>query len=420
VTAFLISPPKGRHYTRQASIVVKKPTFVIVLLVATAAVARAIAPGATEIDGLLQAAVEQKRVPMAVAMIADANGVVYHRAVGTAEDAIFAIASMTKPITSVAVMQLVEAGRVQLDAPAATYVGELEKIQVLDGTARRPPRTPVTIRQLLTHTAGFGYEFMNKELLDLVAQKELPSVRAGSDGFLAAPLLFDPGTRWQYGISTDWLGRIVERVSGQTLEAYFRDRIFEPLRMMDSSFDVPPDKQPRVVPLYQRQVDGSLALQPRPPAKPVRFFSGGGGLHSTAADYMRFVRAIMAGGQLDGRRILSAQSVAAMGANQIGELNLHPLPSLIPTLATDGAILPGALDKFGLGFALNTTSEGTARGANTLTWAGIFNTFFWIDREKQVGAVLMTQMLPGLDPGARQLLEDFDHAVYARRSGAEH
>jgi CubicO group peptidase (beta-lactamase class C family) len=135
---------------------------------------------------------------------------------------------------------------------------------------------------------------------------------------------------------------------------------------------------------------------------------------------MRFVRAIMAGGQLDGRRILSAQSVAAMGANQIGELNLRPLPSLIPTLATDGAILPGALDKFGLGFALNTTSEGTARGANTLTWAGIFNTFFWIDREKQVGAVLMTQMLPGLDPGPRQLLEDFDRAVYARTSGARH
>jgi methyl acetate hydrolase len=399
---------------------VKKPTFVIVLLVAAVAAAGTIQPGATEIDGLLQAAVEQKRVPMAVAMVADANGVVYQRAVGTAEDAIFAIASMTKPITSVAVMQLVEAGRVQLDAPAATYVGELEKIQVLDGTARRPPRTPVTIRQLLTHTAGFGYEFMNKELLDLVAQKELPSVRAGSDEFLAAPLLFDPGTRWQYGISTDWLGRIVERVSGQTLEVYFRDRIFEPLRMMDSSFDVPLAKQSRVVPLYQRQADGSLALQPRPPAKPVRFFSGGGGLHSTAADYMRFVRAIMAGGQLDGRRILSAQSVAAMGANQIGELNLRPLPSLIPTLATDGAILPGALDKFGLGFALNTTSQGTARGANTLTWAGIFNTFFWIDREKQVGAVLMTQMLPGLDPGSRQLLEDFDRAVYARKSGAEH
>lgn len=398
----------------------KKPTFVIVLLVAAVAAARGSQPGAVEIDALLQTAVEQKRVPMAVAMIADANGVVYHRAVGTAEDAIFAIASMTKPITSVAVMQLVEAGRVQLDVPAATYVRELEKIQVLDGTARRPPRTPVTIRQLLTHTAGFGYEFMHKQLFDLVARKELPSAREGTDAFLAAPLLFDPGTRWEYGISTDWLGRIVERVSGQTLEVYFRDRIFEPLRMMDSSFEVPTDKQSRLVPLYQRQADGSLALQPRPPATPVRFFSGGGGLHSTAADYLRFVRAIMAGGQLDGRRILSQQSVAAMGANQIGELNLHPLPSLIPTLATDGAVLPGGLDKFGLGFALNTTSEGTTRGVNTLTWAGLFNTYFWIDREKQIGAVLMTQMLPALDPGPRQLLEDFDRAVYAQRSSAKH
>ena len=397
----------------------KKLTLVIVLLVAAVAAAPASRPGATEIDALLQTAVEQKRVPMAVAMIADANGVVYHRAVGTAEDAIFAIASMTKPITSAAVMQLVEAGRLQLDAPAASYVGELEKIQVLDGTGRRPPRSPVTIRQLLTHTAGFGYEFMNKELLDLVARKELPSVGAGSDGFLAAPLLFDPGTRWQYGISADWLGRIVERVSGQTLDVYFRDRIFEPLQMMDSSFDVPPDKEPRVVPLYQRQADGSLVLQPRPPAKPVRYFSGGGGLHSTAADYMRFVRTIMAGGQLDGRRILSSESVAAMGTNQIGDLAIRPFASLIPTLATDGGTLPGALDKFGFGFALNTTTEGTARGAKTLAWAGIFNTFFWIDREKQVGAVLMTQMLPGLDPGPRQLLEDFDRAVYARTSGAK-
>jgi methyl acetate hydrolase len=400
-------------------LVMKKPTVMIALLAAAVA-ARATQPDATAIDALLRTAVGQKRVPLAVAMVADGQGVIYRRAVGTSEDGIFAIASMTKPITSAAVMQLVEAGRVRLDEPAATYVAELARVEVLDGTTLRPPRTPVTVRQLLTHTAGFGYEFMNKEILDRVAKKELPSVGAGGDGFLAAPLLFDPGTAWQYGISTDWVGRIVERVSGQPLDVYFRERIFEPLRMIDSFFDVPPDKQSRVVPLYQRQADGSLALQPPPPANPVTFFSGGGGLHSTAADYLRFVRAMMAGGQLDGRRILSPQSVAAMGTNQIGELTIRPFPSLIPAIATDGATLPGALDKFGLGFALNTTTDGTARGANTLTWVGIFNTFFWIDREKQIGAVLMTQMLPGLDPGPRQLLEDFDRAVYAWRGGAEH
>jgi CubicO group peptidase (beta-lactamase class C family) len=404
--------------------VVKKLTVLIVLLSAAVLPARSshqarTEPGSAEIDALLRTAVDQRRVPMAVAMIADAHGVVYQRAVGTGEDGIFAIASMTKPITSVAVMQLVEAGRVRLDEPAATYVTELSRVRVLDGSALRPPRTQITVRQLLTHTAGFGYEFSNKDILDLVAKKQLSSVGAGGDGFLAAPLLFDPGSRWQYGISIDWLGRLVERVSGQTLEAYFRDRIFEPLAMLDSFFAVPPEKQSRMAPLYGRQADGSLALQPRPPATPVTFFSGGGGLHSTAADYMRFVRAIMAGGRLDGHRILSPESVAAMGTNQIGALTIQPVPSLIPTLATDGAILPGALDKFGLGFALNTKSEGTTRGANTLTWAGIYNTFFWIDREKQIAAVLMTQMLPGLDLGPLALLEDFDRAVYAWRAGAK-
>jgi CubicO group peptidase (beta-lactamase class C family) len=398
----------------------RKLAVLTALLAATAtAASHATHAGPAEIDALLRTAVEQKRVPMAVAMVADAHGVVYRRAVGSGEDGIFAIASMTKPITSVAVMQLVEAGRLQLDASAASYVAELGNVHVLDGTTLRPPRSPVTVRQLLTHTAGFGYEFSNKEILDLVARKELPSVTAGGDGFLAAPLLFDPGTRWQYGISTDWLGRIVERVSGQSLETYFRERIFAPLGMDDSFFTVPAAKQSRLVPLYQRQADGSLVQQPRGPAKPVAFFSGGGGLHSTASDYMRFVRAIMAGGRLDGHRILSPESVAAMGTNQIGDLVISPIASVIPTLATDAAALPGALDKFGLGFALNTRSAETPRGTNTLTWAGIFNTFFWIDRDKEVGAVLMTQMLPGLDPGPLQLLEDFDRAVYAWRSGSK-
>jgi CubicO group peptidase (beta-lactamase class C family) len=194
-------------------------------------------------------------------------------------------------------------------------------------------------------------------------------------------------------------------VSGRWLEAYFRERIFDPLGMPDSFFNVPPDKQARLAPLFQRNEDGGLAEQPRRPLQRSEFFSGGGGLYSTAADYMKFARAIMAGGRLGERRILSAKSVETMGRNQIGELSLHPLPSLIPTLATNNAVLPGALDKFGLGFALNTMS-----------WAGIFNTFFWIDRERQVAAVLMSQVLPGMDPGARKLLEDFDRAVYARRA----
>ncbi len=272
-----------------------------------------------EIDALLKAAVEQKRVPMAVAMVADGKGIVYESAQGANKDAIFAIASMTKPITSVAAMQLVEAGKIKLDAPAATYLPEIGAVRVLDNGTLRPPKTPITVRHLLTHTAGFGYEFMRKELLELVAKKQLPSMMAGGDAFLQAPLLFDPGTRWEYGINTDWLGRLVEKVSGRSLEVYFRENIFNPLGMADSYFDVPADKQARIVPRSQRRADGGLDAQPAPPAKPGTFYSGGGGLYSTASDYLRFVRAMMAGGQLDGRRILSRQSVAEMRKNQIGE-----------------------------------------------------------------------------------------------------
>jgi CubicO group peptidase (beta-lactamase class C family) len=374
-------------------------------------------PSFEEIDALLSAALEQKRVPLVVASVADGEGVVYQHASGASIDSIFAIASMTKPVTSVAVMQLVEAGKVKLDEPAQTYLPELALVRVLDGGTQRPPKSPVTVRQLLTHTAGFGYEFMNREIAALVARKDVASMMGGGDAFLKAPLVFDPGARWEYGISTDWLGRLVEKVSGHSLEAYFRERIFIPLGMSDSFFDVPPPKRSRVVATFARTADGGLAPQPpRPPAPPGEFFSGGGGLHSTAPDYMKFVRALLAGGRLGGRRILRAETVAAMGRNQIGDLSVRPFTSLLPQFATDGAELPGALDKFGLGFALNSKPGDTRRGRNTMTWAGIFNTFFWIDRENQVGGVLMTQMLPGLDPGAKKLYEDFDRAIYAWRA----
>jgi methyl acetate hydrolase len=189
----------------------------------------------------------------------------------------------------------------------------------------------------------------------------------------------------------------------------------EPRALRSRVFNLPADKQSRVATQFQRKDDGTLARQPAQPSKPSEFFSGGGGLHSTAADYLTFVQALLAGGQVGQRRILAPESVAMMGKNQIGDLTMGPIPSLLPQFIRDRAILPGALDKFGLGFALNTASVGTDRGANTMSWAGVFNTFFWIDREKQIGAVLMSQMLPFLDPGPQKLLEDFDRAVYAWR-----
>jgi CubicO group peptidase (beta-lactamase class C family) len=388
------------------------------LLMLAACVPKAPERSTANLDNVLRTAVEQRRVPAVVAMVATADAVAYQGAFGMNKDAIFAIASMTKPVTSVAVMQLVEAGKVKLDEPAATYVPELASVQVLEGGALRAPQAPITVRQLLTHTSGFGYEFMNGDLHEYAAKGKMPSMTAGSDGFLKAPLLFDPGTRWEYGISTDWLGKLVEKVSGQSLEAYFRQAVFAPLGMDDTFFEVPPGKQPRLVSVHQRKEDGTLGAQPRPPAKPVEFFSGGGGLHSTAEDYLKFARAMMAGGPLGPRRILRPESVAVMGRNQIGELLLRPLPSLVPQLAKDRAAMPGQPDKFGLGFAMNTQPLEKGRGANTLSWAGIYNTFFWIDHDKNVCAVLMTQMLPFLDDGPKALMDDFGRAVYAWRDGS--
>jgi methyl acetate hydrolase len=377
-------------------------------------------PGATRrstapLDDVLRSAVEQKRVPAVVAMVATPAGVAYQGAFGVPPDGIFAIASMTKPVTSVAVMQLVEAGKVKLDEPATTYLPELAAVQVLENGTLRAPKGPMTVRMLLDHTAGFGYEFLNQELLDYVNQGKLPSIMTGGDGFMKAPLVFDPGTRWEYGINTDWLGRLVEKVSGQSLEAYFRERIFAPLGMADTFFEVPAGKRARLVPSFVRQEDGTLAEQPAPPAQPVTFYSGGGGLHSTAEDYLKFTRAILEGGHLGQARILSAESVDAMGRNQVGDLELRPPHSVMPWIVKPGAAMPGSLDGFGLGFALNGKPIDRGRGANTLSWAGIYNTFFWIDREKQVSALLLTQILPCLDDAPRALVEDFDRAVYAWR-----
>ena len=383
------------------------------LLVLIAGASIAAQPGAKAIDTLLTTAVQKMQLPMAVAMVANTNGVIYERAVGTKPDAIFAIASMTKPVTSVAVMQLVEAGRVNLDEPASTYLKELASIQVYDGGKMRAPKSPPTVRQLLTHTAGFGYEFFNADLIGLVAKKQVPSMMLGDDAFLTAPLLFDPGARWEYGINTDWLGRLVERVSGQTLEAYFQQKIFQPLGMADSFFNVPDAKRSRMVPIFAKNADGSLAQQPTPPAKPVVFFSGGGGLFSTAADYVRFMRALLQGGQLDGKRILSAESVSTMGQNHLGALNVRLMGSQVPQLASNSGVMVGSPDKFGLGFAVNSKPTAAGRSANTMSWAGIYNTFFWIDREKQVAAVFMTQLLPFLEPGVAKVVEDFDRADYA-------
>jgi methyl acetate hydrolase len=362
-------------------------------------------------------------------MVAVADRVIYQGASGKQDtiknipmtvDSIFRIASMTKPITSVGVMQLVESGRVKLDEPAATYLPELSQVQVLEefdastGKAKlRSPNALPTVRQLLSHTSGFAYDFFDPQLHGYVATGAVPAARQGDDGFLKAPLLFDPGSRWEYGISTDWLGKLVEKVSGQTLEDYFRQHIFQPLGMTDTFFDVPPEKQARVVALHQRQDDGSFLEPPPQPFTPVRFFSGGGGLYSTASDYLKFDRMLLGGGKLGNKRILRSETVDQMSRNQIGDLMLVELRSFVPQFAKDPSRIPGSLDKFGLGLAINTKPIEGGRSQSSLAWAGIYNTFFWIDPPRKTCAVIMMQILPFSDDAAYSVVEHFERAVYA-------
>jgi CubicO group peptidase (beta-lactamase class C family) len=335
-------------------------------------------------------------------------------------DSIFHIASMTKAVTAVAVLQLIESGRVKLDEPAATYLPELAKVQVLEefdpATKKaklRPPKTPPTVRQLLTHTSGFGYDFFDVRLHEYVEAGLAPAITGDSDAFLKAPLMFDPGTHWEYGISYDWLGELVEQVSGETLEEYFRRHIFEPLGMTDTFFNVPAEKQARVVALQLRQADGSFVEPPPQPMKPVKFFSGGGGLYSTAGDYLKFERMVLNGGMFGGKRILRAETVAEMSHNQIGEMKLAELRSTIPQLIKNPVRLPGSPDKFGWGFGINSRAVEGGRAAGSLAWDGIFNTFFWIDVSGKTCGVVLMQTLPFSDDGALAAEEEFERALYA-------
>ena len=382
-----------------------------------------------KIDTVLQVAVEEKKIPGIVAMVAVADRVTYQGAAGKREsarnipmtvDSIFRIASMVKPITSVAVMQLVEKGRVKLDEPAATYLPELSRVQVLEEfdpeTGRvtlRPPRTPPTIRQLLSHTSGFAYESFDPGLHAYMATVASSNTRPG-DGLPPTTLLrFDPGARWEYGISTDWLGRLIEKISGHTLAEYFGEHIFHPLAMNDTFYDVPRDKQARVAVAFKHEPDGSFREVASQPLQPVRVYSGGGGLYSTAGDYLKFERMLLRGGELGGERILKSDTIEEMSRNQIGQLTVVPLPSLLPEIARDPVRLPGSLDKFGLGFAINTKPVEGGRSPGSLAWAGIYNTFFWIDPARRTCAVLLMQTLPFADDLANSVLEQFERAVYA-------
>ena len=398
------------------------------LALAFGATARGLLGGAGSIDDTLRTGIQRRTIPCVTAMVATAGKVTYQGAFGTRDatsgvkvtpDSIFAIASMTKAITSVAAMQLVEQGKLSLDGPASKYLPDLAKLQVIDGfdkASGKPQmhtvRTPITLKHLLTHTSGLAYPQWSDVLMrytKATGKSFRPTTVAPM-----APLIFEPGTRWHYGFSADWAGKLVERVSGLTLEQYFQRNILQPLGMQDTSFILPASKFDRLVSKYDRQPDGTLKEEPRTPPAAPSDFNGGGGLYSTAGDYVKFMQMILRHGRsAEGKQILQPKTVDLMASNQIGELDAGRLKTQMPELSSDVDVHPGATDKWGLGFLINTVPYPGGRSAGSLAWAGIWNTFYWIDPKRQICAALMMQFLPFVDKQAVGMLGDFERSVYA-------
>ncbi len=385
---------------------------------------------ATGVDQLFERAVEAGDVAGVVALAADDSGVVYAGAFGKRVlggdadmtlDTVVWIASMTKAVTSLAAMQLVEQGQVTLDDPLASRLPELADVQVLEGFDEagvprlRAPRRAITLRHLLTHTSGFAYDTWSADLLRYQQYTGIPGIGNCKLVTLKLPLLFDPGERWEYGIGIDWVGQTVERLSGQRLEPYLKEHIFQPLGMRDTSFILSAEQRERLAGMHQRQPDGSLRARTFETEQKPEFFMGGGGLYSTGQDYLRFVRMILGNGQLDGTRILRAATFAEVNRNQIGDLAVRVLTSADPESSNDAEFFPGLPKKWGLAYMINAEPAPVGRGAGSLAWAGLANTYYWIEPTRRVAGVVLTQVLPFADRTVLRLFENFERAIYAGR-----
>src|SRR5260370_5368448 len=375
------------------------------------------------VDAALRGAVEHKDVRGVVALVIDRRRVLYQGALGVAAvatgraltaDALFRIASMTKPITSLAAMQVTEQGRLGLDDPVEKYLPEFANLKVFEsfdtatGAYRlRPASRPPTVRHILTHTSGLGYPFTSAILRDFKPQP-------GENYPFGGPLLFDPGERWHYSTSTDVVGKLVEKVSGQKLEDYFRQHIFAPLQMSYTSYNVPQEKASRLVAAQQRageRMDGAIVLQTPQPELTIPEPIGGGGLASTANDYGRFVRMLLNGGELDGARVLKAETVTLTGLNNISAVSV-PAPKTALPRSADCRLLADGRDKWGLGFLITTDHVPVKRSPGGLSWGGINNTYFWIDPSPGIAGVILIQYLPFADVKALAVYDAFERGAY--------
>lgn len=372
----------------------------------------------------LRQAVASGALPGVAAAAATAEEVLFSDAFGVRDlatgapmqpDTVVWLASMTKAITAACAMQLVEQGQLTLDGDLAALVPELAEAKVLEGfdpnghPRLRAPHRPITLRHLLTHTSGFAYDMWNADIIRYMQATGTPTVISCQNAALTTPLVADPGTRWEYGISIDWAGKAVEAVSGQTLSDYMQDHLLRPLGMHATGFRLDDAARSRRARIHARTADGLAPTDMEIPQQP-EFHMGGGGLYGTVGDYLRFCRMVLRGGELDGARVLAPETVALMSANAIGDLSCRKMVSAIPAATLDVDMVSGM--KWGLSFMINPDPLPTGRSAGSLAWAGLANTYFWIDPARGVAGVHATQVLPFADPAALDAFAAFETAVY--------
>ena len=382
----------------------------------------------TKADALLQKAVESGDVPGVVAAATDRNGTIYEggfgvRALGEpaemTPDTVVWIASMTKALVGTAAMQLVEQGKLALDTPAGDVVPELAEAVVLEGfdadgqPRTRAPKRAITLRHLLTHTAGFGYEFWNADVVRYQQVKGLPPIISCQNATLQLPLLFDPGDRWEYGINMDWVGKMVEAVSGKRLGTYLSENVLEPLGMNDTAFRITPSMRQRLAKVHQRSDDGALVpiAEFEVPQDP-EFEMGGGGLYGTVGDYLKFVRMMLNNGRVGSEQILKPETVELMSHNAMGNTQVSMLHTVMPGVSNDAEFFPGMPKGWGLSFMISNEEAPTGRSAGSLAWAGLANSYYWIDPTRGLGGAYATQIFPFADSRALSLFFEFEKTVY--------
>ena len=386
-----------------------------------------------QLDAVLQGVVSgSPRVPGVVAMVTNREGNIYEGAAGErvlggpvkmTTDTVFAIFSTTKAITGTAILQLVEEGKLDLDAPAERYAPDIGKLQVIEGfdasgaPKLRAPKRPVTTRMLMLHTAGFGYDFFNETYNRLAQEKGQPSVVTATRAALTTPLLFDPGDKWEYGSNIDWCGQVVEGIAGKRLGEVLRARVFEPLGMSDMTFALDDRLRARLAGMHARNADGSLTPMDFELPSPPEVDMGGHGLYGTVGDYMKFIRMWLNDGRGPHGQVLKPETVRMAEKNHLGDKKVTMLPGVIPALSNDAEFFPGLSKSWSLTFMVNDETAPTGRPAGALGWAGLANLFYWIDRQNGLGGFWATQILPFGDPASFGGYIAFESACYAERAG---